>query len=68
LSAANEVAVGAFLDGTLPYTALAETIAAALDAIPAKSVESLDDVIAADRDTRRWIREHRTAATRSHGR
>ncbi len=68
LSAANEVAVAAFLEGKLPYAALPDVIAAALDALPVRPVESLDDVIAADREARQWIREHRTTATRGDGR
>jgi 1-deoxy-D-xylulose-5-phosphate reductoisomerase len=68
LSAANEVAVEAFLDGRLPYGAIADVIASALEALPARPVTSLDDVVEADRATRRWIRDHRTTATRGDGR
>ena len=68
LSAANEVAVQAFLEGRLPYAAIPELIGAALDALTARPVTSLDDVVAADHDARRWIREHRTPATRGDGR
>ncbi len=68
LSAANEVAVGAFLEGMLPFPALPDVIGAALEALPARPVESLEDVVEADRETRRWIREHRMTATRGDGR
>ena len=68
LSAANEVAVQAFLEGRLPYAAIPELIGSALDALTARPVTSLDDVVAADHDARRWIREHRTPATRGDGR
>ncbi len=68
LSAANEVAVDAFLAGRLPYTAFPDVIASALDALPARPVTSLDDVVDADRATRRWLHEHHTAATRGDGR
>jgi len=68
LSAANEVAVQAFLEGRLPYAAISDLIGSALDALPVRPVGSLDDVVQADRDARRWIREHRTAATRGDGR
>ena len=68
LSAANEVAVEAFLTGRLPYGAFPVLIASALDALPARPVTLLDDVVEADRETRRWIREHYTAATRGDGR
>ncbi|HET6347498.1 MAG TPA: 1-deoxy-D-xylulose-5-phosphate reductoisomerase [Candidatus Krumholzibacteria bacterium] len=66
LSAANEIAVAAFLDGKLSFGAIPGVIAAALDAIPVRSATSLDDVMEADRATRRWIREHHdTPAARS---
>ena len=68
LSAANEVAVEAFLAERLPYSALADVIASALEALPARPVRSLDDVVEADREARRWIREHHTTATRGDGR
>jgi 1-deoxy-D-xylulose-5-phosphate reductoisomerase len=48
LNAANEIAVGAFLAGTLPFLAIAEVIAATLDAMPAEPVDSLEGVIYAD--------------------
>ena len=68
LSAANEVAVQAFLEGRLPYSAIPDLIGSALQALPARPVTTLDDVVTADRDARRWIREHRTPATRGDGR
>jgi 1-deoxy-D-xylulose-5-phosphate reductoisomerase len=68
LSAANEVAVEAFLAGRLPYDAMPELIGSALEALPARAVASLDDVVAADGETRRWIREHHTTAPRGDGR
>ncbi len=68
LSAANEIAVDAFLGGRLSYAAIPEWIASALEALPARAVASLDDVVLADRETRRWIREHHTTATRGDGR
>ncbi len=48
LNAANEVAVAAFLAGTLPFLAIAEIIAATLDAMPAEPVETLEGLIYAD--------------------
>ncbi len=60
LSAANEVAVEAFLAGKLPYGAIHDVIGSALAALPSQPVTSLNDVVEADRATRRWIREHRT--------
>jgi 1-deoxy-D-xylulose-5-phosphate reductoisomerase len=65
LSAANEVAVAAFLGGRLAFGAIAGMISSALDAIPAADASSLEDVMEADRATRRWIHEHHaTPATR----
>jgi 1-deoxy-D-xylulose-5-phosphate reductoisomerase len=48
LNAANEIAVAAFLAGTLPFLAIAEVIAATLDAVPAEPVETLEHLIYAD--------------------
>lgn len=55
LSAANEVAVAAFLAGRLPFGGIRDLIAGALEAIPARAVTTLDDVHAADRAAREWI-------------
>ncbi len=68
LSAANEMAVAAFLDGRLPYSGIHEVIASALDAMPVRPTETLDDVLAADAEARRWFREHYTAPTAGDGR
>ncbi len=57
LNAANEIAVAGFLDGRLPFTAIAEVIAAAMDryeAASARDVRSIDDVRAVDAETRRF--------------
>ena len=48
LNAANEVAVAAFLAGSLPFLAIDEVIAATLDAMPAEPVDSLEGLIYAD--------------------
>ena len=48
LNAANEVAVDAFLNGNLGFTAIPQVIAACLDQIPWASVANLDDVLMAD--------------------
>lgn len=65
LNAANEVAVAAFLDGHLPWREIAEVVAEVASAhIPGK-VESVDDVVEADRWARRRARkavEQRSAA------
>ena len=52
LNAANEVAVAAFLDGRLPYLAIAEVIAAVLDALPGAALADLEAVQGADRAAR----------------
>ena len=56
LNAANEVAVEAFLAGQLPFLGIADTIAAALDAVPRSEMATLDDVYAADRAGRQAAR------------
>ena len=48
LNAANEIAVEAFLAGTLPFLAIAEVVAATLDAMPAEPVDSPEGLIYAD--------------------
>ncbi|MBZ9567444.1 1-deoxy-D-xylulose-5-phosphate reductoisomerase [Modicisalibacter tunisiensis] len=53
LNAANEVAVAAFLDGRLGFTAIAEVVEAVLDACPAVPADSLEQVLAEDARARR---------------
>ncbi|MDR3385713.1 MAG: 1-deoxy-D-xylulose-5-phosphate reductoisomerase [Rudaea sp.] len=53
LNAANEVAVAAFLDGALPFLAIAEVIEAALAAVPAEPLTTLEALIYADLTARR---------------
>jgi len=57
LNAANEEAVGAFLEGRIPFTAIPEQVAETLDARPAAALGELDDVLDADA----WAREHTRA-------
>ncbi len=57
LNAANEVAVEAFLAGSIGFTAIPRIIEATLDAIPAVAVGSLDDVMGADAQARAQARE-----------
>jgi 1-deoxy-D-xylulose-5-phosphate reductoisomerase len=47
-NAANEVAVGAFLDGRLPFLGIAEVVADALDAVDGSPVRDLDELVAVD--------------------
>lgn len=53
LNAANEIAVAAFLDGRLPFLAIARLNEAVLEALPAGPEGSLADVLAADAEARR---------------
>ena len=48
LNAADEVAVAAFLGGSIPFTAIAEVIAGTLDALGAEPVGHFEDLYAAD--------------------
>lgn len=52
LNAANEVAVAAFLDGQIPFLSIPRVIETVLDAMPARAVGGLDDVLAADAEAR----------------
>ncbi|MFT3790074.1 MAG: 1-deoxy-D-xylulose-5-phosphate reductoisomerase [Rudaea sp.] len=53
LNAANEVAVAAFLKGSLPFLAIAELIEATLDAISAEPVGGIEHLIHVDLTARR---------------
>ena len=53
LNAANEVAVDAFLERRIGFTEIAQTVRAVLDALPNRSADGLDDVLAADAAARR---------------
>ena len=59
LSAANEVAVAAFLAGRLPFARIASAVEAAIEreASGAHALAGLDDVLAADGRGRRWADE-----------
>jgi 1-deoxy-D-xylulose-5-phosphate reductoisomerase len=48
LNAADEVAVAAFLADEIPFTAIAEVIEGALEAVPAQAVGHFEDLFAAD--------------------
>lgn len=60
LNAANEVAVAAFLGGRVPFTAIAELIAEAMDASEPGATATLADVRRIDG----WARSHTEAAVR----
>jgi len=55
-NAANEVAVDAFLHAGLPFLAIAETVAATLDAVDGIPARDLDELFEADADARRRAR------------
>ncbi len=57
LNAANEMAVAAFLAGTLGYAEIAQRIEAALEQIQQGTVDTLEGVLAADTATRNWFAE-----------
>ncbi|MHB8221043.1 MAG: 1-deoxy-D-xylulose-5-phosphate reductoisomerase [Acidimicrobiales bacterium] len=53
LNAANEVAVGAFLDRRISWLAIPDVVDAVLEKCPGDPLTSLDDVLDADRQARR---------------
>jgi 1-deoxy-D-xylulose-5-phosphate reductoisomerase len=57
LSAANEVAVAAFLERAIGFLDIAEVCAEALSRLPARPVATLDDALEADRAGRALARE-----------
>ena len=64
LSAANEVAVEAFLNGLMAWTSIADVLSAALDRWPGSVADSVEAVLEADaaaRDCARAIIERRAA-------
>jgi 1-deoxy-D-xylulose-5-phosphate reductoisomerase len=48
LNAANEIAVDAFLAGTVPFLAIAEVIEMTLAALPAEPLDSIEALVYAD--------------------
>ena len=57
LNAANEVAVQAFLDGGIGFTAIPRVIVKVMNRLPAVKVVSLEDVLAADKAARHAAEE-----------
>jgi 1-deoxy-D-xylulose-5-phosphate reductoisomerase len=57
LNAANEVAVEAFLAGSIRFGDISQLVSDAMDELPARPVTSLAEVMAADREAREWARE-----------
>jgi 1-deoxy-D-xylulose-5-phosphate reductoisomerase len=58
LSAANEVAVDAFLAGLISWNQIADVVVATLDAHDGAAPGTVDDVIAADAEARRLADDH----------
>ena len=57
LNAADEVAVAAFLDGRIPFPAIAGVVAETLAAMPATTPTHFDDLFAVDAEARERARE-----------
>jgi 1-deoxy-D-xylulose-5-phosphate reductoisomerase len=57
LSAANEVAVEAFLEGRLGWTGIAQVVSQTLESWDDEPVETIESVLAADAEARRRARE-----------
>ncbi|MFH1754423.1 MAG: 1-deoxy-D-xylulose-5-phosphate reductoisomerase, partial [Candidatus Latescibacterota bacterium] len=55
LIAANEMAVGAFLEGEISYAAIAAIIEDALNAIPQEPLDSIEHIFATAEKTRKYI-------------
>ena len=65
LSAANEVAVEAFLDGALSWTGIADVVAETLDAWTDDQVDEVEAILAADAEAR--VRAHEILGRRLAG-
>ncbi|WP_338727556.1 1-deoxy-D-xylulose-5-phosphate reductoisomerase [Shewanella baltica] len=57
LNAANEIAVGAFLQGQIGFTQIAKVNEACLVTVPKRSMGSIEDILALDAQTRVYARE-----------
>ncbi len=57
LNAADEVAVEAFLEGRIPFTAIAEVIERTIDALPSTTPGHFEDLYAVDAEARERARE-----------
>lgn len=63
LNAANEIAVSAFLQGRIGFLSIPALVEATLAALPAGPAESLDALLAADAQARRFATDALTAHT-----
>jgi 1-deoxy-D-xylulose-5-phosphate reductoisomerase len=70
LNAANEVAVACFLEGAIGFTEIAQLIEAVLSRCDAGTVQTLDDVLAADAaaraDAQRWLARRKRRQGNAH--
>ncbi|MCD8321598.1 MAG: 1-deoxy-D-xylulose-5-phosphate reductoisomerase [Oscillospiraceae bacterium] len=57
MSAANEAAVGLFLQGKIGYNEIYDRVAAAVQTAPVMSEPTLEDILAADEQARRQVME-----------
>lgn len=64
LNAANEVAVAAFLEERIGFMDIADCVAAALDKILAPTCKTVEDVMAVDAATRRFVDARITSLSR----
>ena len=58
MSAANEVAVHMFLRGEIGYNRIYDVAAAAVEAIPARHTDDLDEILEADRNAREFVKAY----------
>jgi 1-deoxy-D-xylulose-5-phosphate reductoisomerase len=64
LNAADEVAVAAFLDGRIPFTAIAAAVERVLEQMPAQPLTHFEDLFAVDEEARRRTEEQVGGLTR----
>jgi 1-deoxy-D-xylulose-5-phosphate reductoisomerase len=66
LNAANETAVGAFIDGRIGFLDIAATVEDTLEAFPVGKLDTLDDVYQVDREARAVAAERAAWRARNH--
>ena len=57
LATAGEVAVERFMEGAIPFTAIAECVEVALNRMPSGNYTSLEEIYEVDKDVRAFVRE-----------
>ena len=57
LNAADEVAVDAFLDGSIPFPGIAATVAECLEQVPVRPLTSVAELLELDRESRRVAKQ-----------